>query len=186
MVATLVRLLLLTLVWVALQGTLSVGNVVLGMIFGWAILRISEPLFDPEDPTESRRLSEGVRPLSRLWRVFVLLLVFLRELIVSALQVARYTIQPTLQINPAIVEYPLDVTTGREITTLANLISLTPGTLSLDVSPDCQCLYVHAISVDTEDGSDVVADIKGSLEKHVSRALGSRRDDAKHAFAQPD
>jgi multicomponent Na+:H+ antiporter subunit E len=60
---------------------------------------------------------------------------------------------------------------------LANLISLTPGTLSLDVSPDCHCLYVHAISVETEDGAEVIDDIKGSLEKHVARALGPRRSD---------
>lgn len=174
MVATLVRLLLLTLMWVALQGTLSVGNVLLGLGFGLAILQLSAPLFDADNPVESRRLSEGIRPLARLWQVVVLLLVFLRELIVSALQMAKYTIQPTLQINPAIIEYPLDVTTGREITVLANLISLTPGTLSLDVSPDKDYLYVHAISVETDDGAEVVVDIKESLEKHVSRALGPK------------
>jgi len=174
MVATLIRLLLLVLLWVALQGTMSVGNVLLGVIFGAAILRVSTPLFDPEDSIETRRLSEGIRPFSRLWRIVVLFLVFIRELTVSALQVARYTIQPTLQIRPAIIEYPLDVQTGREITILANLISLTPGTLSLDVSPDCHCLYIHAISVETDDGSEVIADIKGSLEKHVGLALGPR------------
>jgi len=177
MVATLVRLLVLTLIWVALQGSLSVGTVLLGVVFSGLILRVSAPLFNPDDPSESRRLGSGIRPLIRAWRVFILLLVFLRELVVSAVEVARYTIQPTLQIHPAIIKYPLDVQTGREITTLANLISLTPGTLSLDVSPDCHCLYVHAISVETKDGAEVIADIKGSLEKHVSRALGPRRSD---------
>jgi multicomponent Na+:H+ antiporter subunit E len=174
MVATLIRLSFLVLIWVALQGTLSVGNVLLGLIFGGAILRVSAPLFDPDDPAESRRLREGVRPLRRLWRALVLLLVFLRELVVSALEVARYTLQPTLQIRPAIVAYPLDVQTGREITMLANLISLTPGTLSLDVSPDKRCLYVHAMSVETDDGTEVIDGIKTSLEKHVSRALGPK------------
>lgn len=174
MVATSVRIFLLTLVWVALQGTLSVGNVLLGLVFGGAILRMSRPLFDADDPSESRRLSEGVRPLMRTWRVLVLIVVFFRELLVSALQVARYTVQPTLNIQPAIIEYPLDVQTPREITVLANLISLTPGTLSLDVAPDCHCLYVHAISIETDDGAEVIAEIKGSLEKHVSRALGPR------------
>jgi len=177
MVATLVRLLFLVLVWVALQGTLSVGNVLLGLLFGVAILQVSAPLFDSDDAAESKQLRDGVRPLRRLWRVFVLLLVFLRELVVSALQVARYTVQPTLRIRPAIIEYPLDVQTDREITMLANLISLTPGTLSLDVAPDCHCLYVHAISVETDDGAEVIDDIKGSLEKHVSRALGPRPSD---------
>lgn len=175
MVAPIVRILILTLIWVALQGSLSLGTVLLGVVFGAAILRISRPLFEDRDPAEARRLSEGVRPLRRLWRVLVLVVVFLRELVVSALQVARYTLQPTLQIRPAIVKYPLDVQTPREITVLANLISLTPGTLSLDVSPDAQHLYVHAISVYSEDGADVIADIKESLEKHVGRALGPRQ-----------
>jgi multicomponent Na+:H+ antiporter subunit E len=170
MVAPIVRILILTLIWVALQGSLSVGTLLLGVVFGAAILRLSRPLFG--DPAESRRIRGGIRPVRRLGRVLVLVLVFLRELVVSALQVARYTLQPTLQIRPAIVEYPLDVQTPREITVLANLISLTPGTLSLDVSPDSRHLYVHAISVYSEDGADVIADIKESLEKHVGRALG--------------
>lgn len=171
MVATLIRILLLALTWVALQGSYSLGNVLLGFVLAGGILWMSRPLLRPDDPTEAPQLQK-VWAIARLWRVFMLLLVFLRELTVSALQVARYTIQPTLNIKPAIIAYPLDVETGREITALANLISLTPGTLSLDVSPDCNWLYVHAISVETEDGSEVVSDIKGSLEKHVSRALG--------------
>jgi multicomponent Na+:H+ antiporter subunit E len=95
-------------------------------------------------------------------------------MVMSAVQVARSTVQPTLQIRPAIIEYPLDVESAREITVLANMISLTPGTLSMDVSPDRKVLYVHAITVSTDDGSEVIAEIKGSLEKHVKRALGSR------------
>lgn len=174
MIATIVRLLLLILMWVALQGSLSVGTVLIGLLTAGGILWISDPLFKEEAVTASGSLRRGVRPVMRLYRFLVLLLVFLRELLVSAVQMAWYVIQPTLQIRPAIIEYPLDVKTGREITTLANLISLTPGTLSLDVAPDCQCLYVHAISVETDDGSEVIADIKGSLEKHVSRALGPR------------
>ena len=174
MIVTLVRLLVLTLIWVALQGSLSVGTVLLGVVFSGLILRVSAPLFDPVDANAAGRRGRHIRPFARLWRVFVLLLVFLRELVVSAMTVVRYTLQPTLQIRPAIIEYPLDVQTGREITMLANLISLTPGTLSLDVSPDCHYLYVHAMSVETKDGSEVIADIKGSLEKHVGRALGPR------------
>lgn len=174
MVSTVVRLVLLTLIWVALRGALSLGNVLLGLVFAAAILRVSRPLFEVEEGTSSAEGVRGFRPLLRIWRTIVLALVFFRELLVSAVQVARYTLQPTPKIRPAIIQYPLDVETGREITTLANLISLTPGTLSLDVAPDCQCLYIHAISVETDDGAEVISDIKGSLEKHVSRALGPR------------
>jgi len=173
MAGSIVLVLILTVLWVALQGSMSPGNLLLGVLFGVAILRLSRPLFE-RAPGRETPSSGRVRPLRRAWKGLVLLLVFLRELVVSALQVTRYVVQPTLQINPAIIEYPLDAQTPREITVLANLISLTPGTLSLDVSPDRSCLYVHAISVSTDDGSDVIADIKGSLEKHVRRALGPR------------
>jgi multicomponent Na+:H+ antiporter subunit E len=173
MAGSIVRVLVLTVLWVALQGSLSLGNLLLGVLFGVAILRLSRPLFE-RAPGQDQPSAGRFRPLRRAWRGFVLLLVFLRELVVSAVQVTRSVLQPTLQINPAIIEYPLDVQSPREITVLANLISLTPGTLSLDVSPDRSCLYVHAISVSSDDGSDVIADIKGSLEKHVARALGPR------------
>ncbi len=168
MTATLVRILLLTLIWAGLQGTFGVGNLLLGGLFAWGVLWISRPMFNPRE----RRLREGARPLRRFWRTLVLLLVFLRELVLSALEVAWYVLQPGLRIHPAIVALPLDVQTDREITLLANLISLTPGTLSLDVAPDRSHLYVHSITVKTEDGADVIDDIKSTLEKHVSRSFG--------------
>jgi len=168
MVATFVRVLLMTFVWAALQGSFGVGTLLVGAVFSWAVLRLSRPLFNPEEDN----VVEGGRPIRRLWRSLVLLLVFLRELVLSALQVARFVLKPSLDIRPAIIEYPLDVQTDQEITLLANMISLTPGTLSLDVAPDRSALYVHAISVSTEDGQDVVDDIKSSLEKHIHRALG--------------
>ncbi len=168
MVVTLVRILLMTLVWATLHGSFSVGVLVLGVLFSWATLRISRPLFNRE---EDNFIATG-RPLRRLWRSLVLLLVFLREVVLSALQVAWYVLQPSLTIQPAVIEYPLHVQTDREITVLANMISLTPGTLSMDVAPDRSAIYVHAISVSTDDGQDVIDDIKGSLEKHISRTLG--------------
>lgn len=169
MVVTLVRILLMTLVWAILQGSFSPGGLVLGVLFSWAILHISRPLFNPEEDN----LLTARRPLRRLWRGLVLLLVFLREVVLSALQVAWYVLQPSLTIRPAVIEYPLNVQTDREITVLANMISLTPGTLSMEVAPDRSAIYIHAISVSTEDGQDVIDDIKGSLEKHVGRALGA-------------
>ena len=172
MIATIVRIVLMTLAWAALQGSFGVGTLLLGALFSAAVLYISNPLLSPEgeQPVGQRR-----RPLLRTWRVLVLILVFLRELVFSAVEVVWYVFQPSLSIRPAIIKYPLTVETDREITTLANLISLTPGTLSMDVSPDRSALYIHAITVDTEDGGKVIEGIKSSLEKHVGRALGPYR-----------
>lgn len=174
MLVTILQIVLLTLVWAALQGSFSVGNLLLGAVLAGVVLRLSRPVLQGEEAFDVHSARATPRPLRRTWRVLVLVLVFLRELTQSALQVAWYTLQPTLRIRPGIVAYPLDVQTGREITALANLISLTPGTLSLDVAPDRSHLYVHSISVETEDGREVIREIKTSLEKHVSRALGPR------------
>ena len=165
MVATTVRALVLMLLWAALQGSFSVGNLLFGFLVGLAIVAFARPLYDPNDPSESASFRGGVNPFRRLWRFLVLVLVFLWELIVSGLQVAAYIVQPSLRIRSGVIKYPLDVSTDREITALANLITLTPGTMTLDVSPDRTHLYVHSMSVETDDGNEVVSDIKSSLEK---------------------
>ena len=66
------------------------------------------------------------------WLSFIAL--FVKELILSALKVAWLVLQPRINIRPAIIAYPLTVTTDAQITLLANMITLTPGTLSVDVS----------------------------------------------------
>lgn len=172
MINTLVRTLILTAFWAALQGSFSPGNLVFGVIVSFAIVQFVHTLFDASDPSEQTRMNTGVRPLRRLWRFAVMVLVFLRELVGSSLQVAWFTLHPTLSIRPGIIKYPLHVTTDREITALSNLISLTPGTLALDVSSDRSHLYIHALNVESDDGREVIEDIKGSLEKHVRRGLG--------------
>jgi len=168
MLTTIVRILLLTFVWGAMHGSFSPGILLLGVLFSCTVLYISQPLFNPDEAGSF----SGVRPLRRIWRNLVLGVVFVREVILSALQVVWYVIQPTLTIRPAIVEYPLNVQTDREITVLANMISLTPGTLSMDVAPDRSAIYIHAITVSSDDGQQVIDGIKSSLEKHIHRALG--------------
>jgi multicomponent Na+:H+ antiporter subunit E len=168
MILTLVRIFIFTVIWAALQGHFDVANLLMGALVSAIILGVSRPLFSEDEAPPSKR----IRPFRRAWRFIVLVLVFLWELTQSALRVARIVLQPTLNVRPGIVAYPLDVRTDREITALANLITLTPGTLSLDVSEDESTIYVHAIVVEGDDGSETIREIKGSLEKHVARAFG--------------
>ena len=72
-------------------------------------------------------------------------------------------------MRPGVVAIPLDAETDAEITLLANLITLTPGTLSLDVSDDRRVLYIHAMYVD--DVEELRRSIKDGFEKRVMELL---------------
>jgi multicomponent Na+:H+ antiporter subunit E len=104
----------------------------------------------------------------RRWRrILSLTLLFLYELFLSAFKVALLTIKPNVRsvLRPAIIAVPLTVTSDGEITLLANLITLTPGTLSVDVSDDRSKLYVHALT--HEDREAVIAGIVSGFEQKV-------------------
>ena len=94
---------------------------------------------------------------------------FLRELILSALRVAWLVVQPKPHLHPAIIAYPLTVTTDAQITLLANMITLTPGTLSIDVSDDRRTLYIHAI--DVTDREALIGSIAAGFETKILGVL---------------
>lgn len=104
----------------------------------------------------------------------VLIFFYLKELFVASLRVAYEILTPTDHMLPAIVAVPLDAKTDLEITLLANFITLTPGTLSVDVSKDRKTLYVHEIYVDSGDTDKVREQIKNGFEKKILKITRSR------------
>jgi multicomponent Na+:H+ antiporter subunit E len=89
----------------------------------------------------------------------------LRELVLSTLRVAWEVVTPAKKRRQGIIAVPLDARTDLEIAILANLITFTPGTLSLDVSHDRGVLYVHTMFVDDPD--ELRRDIKDGFERRV-------------------
>lgn len=91
----------------------------------------------------------GERATARTLRVApyaaLYVLTFLKELLVANLGVARIVLSPSLPIDPAVVEVPLRVRSDAAVTTIANSITLTPGTLTMDYDDDTNVLYVHSI-----------------------------------------
>jgi multicomponent Na+:H+ antiporter subunit E len=83
---------------------------------------------------------------------------FLKELLVANVTVARIVLTPSLPIDPAVVEVPLRVQSDAAITTIANSITLTPGTLTMDYDAERNTLYVHSIVV--PDRESVIAPIR--------------------------
>lgn len=152
-------IIVLGLGWALTTNNLSVLNILFGaVIAGLALFLVRDKVAGP-------------RFLPRLRRVASLAWLFTFELIVSAVRVARLVIRPdmTPYLRPGIVAFPLTAKRDAEITTLANLITLTPGTLSLDVSEDRSTLYVHAI--DVADRQALIDDIATGFETKVMEAF---------------
>ena len=148
---------LMALVWVSLTGELSLANAVFGLLLGGLVTAVSRPL-DP-DPFGK------IRPL----KVAGLLLYLGWEILVANLKVVAAVLGPRRFLRPALVAVPLDATTDSQIALLSNLISLTPGTLSLDVSPDRRTLYVHAMSTSSPDA--LRREIKEGFERRILEAF---------------
>ena len=90
---------------------------------------------------------------------------YLRELVRANLRVASDVIRPRHQLKPGVIAIPLDVKSDLELISLANLITMTPGTLSIDISTDRRVLYIHAMYVD--DAERLRHAVKGGLERKV-------------------
>ncbi len=106
-------------------------------------------------------------------RIGGLVLFFLKELLFASLKVAYDVLTPTHYMQPAIIAIPLDAKTDWEITLLANFITLTPGTLSVDVSRDRKTLYIHEVFVKAGDVERVKRSIKEGFEKKILKITRS-------------
>ena len=149
---------LISLLWGLLTGSLSVGNLFVGFLLGYLALFLMNP-----SATESNSYFLKTRLF------FGFMLYFIKELIVSSAKVAVDVVKPNPTVRPGIVGIPMDAETDVEITLLANVISLTPGTLSLEISKDRKILYVHAMYVINPD--DFRREIKEGLEHRLLELL---------------
>ena len=148
----------LAVIWAGLWGSFSLTQLVIGFHVGFVTLWVAQPLFGGPNGY-----------YLRAYRVVKLALFFLYDLFVSSLQVAYDVLTPTDYSNPAILRMPLDVKSDIEILLVTNLISLTPGSLSLDVTPDRKTLIVHVMFAD--DPQKAIAGLKSGMERLVKEVF---------------
>jgi multicomponent Na+:H+ antiporter subunit E len=149
---------LLAVNWALLTGQFNLENLVAGFVIGFLLLWIVRQSFGQTDyfPKVRNAISFSIH--------------FVLELLVANLSVARTVLfEPRDKINPAFLAIPLEAKTDAEIALLANLITLTPGTLSLDVSTDRKVLYIHTL--DVEDVDALRVEIKRSLERGLLEVM---------------
>ncbi|WP_151736911.1 Na+/H+ antiporter subunit E ['Paenibacillus yunnanensis' Narsing Rao et al. 2020] len=147
--------LLIAFLWMAMNNNDSGSSFIVGYLLGVALLIFF------------RRTRPQKKPfyLRRLWAILKLLLIFIRELTISNFVVIGHILRPKLAIKPGIFAYETALASAWEVTLLSCLVCLTPGTLTLDVSPDRKTLYIHAI--DIKDAEAQVAQIRGTFEQAI-------------------
>jgi len=144
-------------VWAAVLGSFSLGHLTAGFGLGFVIIAIAGGR------------ATGSRYVEKAFRSIEFAGFFLLEVVLSSLRVAADIVTPRHRARPGIVGIPLDARSDAEITLLANLISLTPGSLSLDLSPDRRTLFVHVMFL--EDAEAFRAAVKNGFERRVLELL---------------
>jgi multicomponent K+:H+ antiporter subunit E len=141
---------LLALIWLLLVNSLAPGQILLGLLLGWAIPRYTLAFWP-----------ERVRIYAPA-RLLHFLLIFLYDIFIANLAVARLILAGPRGLRPCFVVVPLELSNELAVSLLANTICLTPGTVSARLTDDRRQLLVHAL--DTDDPAALVATIKTRFE----------------------
>ena len=147
----------MAVLWAMATGSLTFPSLLMGVIVGGGVLHLLGPVLG------DRRYG------TRFYRAIALAFFFLLELFASGVRVAIDVLRPTLNLTPAVVAVPLELRNEAAIVLLANMVSLTPGTLSIDLSDDRSCLYVHTMY--GEDPVETRRAIKRDFEQRIQEVF---------------
>ena len=145
--------LLIAIIWMFLLNSLTFSNFLFGYIIGIFVLYILRYFLGFDFY------------FRKTWSFIKLIFIFIRELVKANFDVVRVVMSRNLNNQPGIVEVDTRLDTNFEIATLAALISLTPGTVSMDFSLDNKKIYVHALDVPNK--IEMIADIRDTLERAI-------------------
>lgn len=147
----------IALLWTAVTGLFTLWNLILGFALSALMLHLV------------RGGTGSLHYVKRIPQMVVLACLFVKELVISAVKVAITVLSPNMELKPGFFTYELKVDRDFEITLLANLITLTPGTLSVDVSEDRRYLFIHALDCSDPDG--IREDIANGFERRIMEAF---------------
>jgi multicomponent Na+:H+ antiporter subunit E len=155
---------ILAAIWAALTGAFTLPNLITGFVLGYVVLYLLRGLFDG-----GQYFNKGAQAVK-------FLLFFLWELLIANLRVARDVLRPgPLKMQPRVIAVPLKIKEDVPIVVLANVLSLTPGSLSLDVSDDHKTLFIHAMHA--PDPEETRREIENGFEKLVMNLFSNQVDE---------
>jgi multicomponent Na+:H+ antiporter subunit E len=127
---------LLAIIWSALSGSFEPLNLLFGFILGYLVLWMIN------------RKTQAKRYFQQVPRILELAFFFLGDLVRANFRMAAIILSPRMKLRPAVVAVPLILKSETAIILLTNMITLTPGTLSLDISTDRRMIYIHTVYLD--------------------------------------
>ena len=148
---------MLTMVWLLLNGW-SLGQLVLGLFLGWLIPVLVWPYV------------RGHQRVRHLGKAAVYVLRLLWDIVVANIDVARRVLMPNHLLQPGWIAYPLHMSEPFPVTVLASSVSLTPGTVSVEVSDDRSVLFIHVLHL--EDEAALIRFIYDRYEKPLKEVFG--------------
>lgn len=149
---------LLWVVWILLTHRFTAGNLLLAALLAWLI------------SLGASRVRTATPPVKKPLKMIAFFGVLLGDIVVSNMVVAKQVMGVPERLQPGFVAIPLDLKEALPITILASTISLTPGTVSIEITKDRKTLYVHALHVESE--TAIVGRIKGRYEKPLKEIFG--------------
>lgn len=147
----------IAVIWLFMRGDAHPGNFFVGLTLAFLIIVFLRKSYHQE------------RSFRRWIDIFWFLVYFLWEVVIANLQVLKIVLSPRLNIRPGIIAFHTQCKTPISITSLANSITLTPGTLSVDISKDETTIFVHTLDID--DADKVRESIRRGLEEPVKGAF---------------
>ena len=152
----------LTFVWIAISSSLAVESVVTGALISAALAYTFTRMFE---------IWRGIRfSPSRLYHFILYTGVFVVELVRANINMMRYVYAPRISVNPRVVKVRTGLKSPIGRLALANSISLTPGSLVLDVAEDG--LVIHSLDMQAVDPDEATRIIAGPFENHLEKIFG--------------
>ncbi|MCK8816060.1 Na+/H+ antiporter subunit E [Natroniella sulfidigena] len=157
---------LLYITWIIIAADTSLSSLLLGLIISYVAVLVIHSYF-------TRKVSKSI--VTRFFYFVAYAITLVKEVILSSIAVARLALQPKLSFRPTIEKVPTIVEDENKLVTmviLGNSITLTPGTLTIEVDPGEKVFYIHSLDViEAEDKDDLREKMFGSLETAIRRAF---------------
>jgi multicomponent Na+:H+ antiporter subunit E len=157
----------LALLWVLLWGHFDPYTFLAGAVVGLLLLALVGRTTGGSFAFPVRQVAALGYP-TRLWRLACFGTYFVKILVLANWEVAKLILAPRMPIHPRIIRYDVSDLTPVQVTTLATAVTLTPGTLAADLSPDDRYLYIHCIDALDADGAVRAVD---DLKQHLLREV---------------